>query len=35
VMTIDKDALDYQHNPKDLAQIIDRIDQTLFGLFNV
>ena len=34
VMTIEKDQLDYLNNPKDLAQIIDRIDQTLFGLFN-
>jgi len=33
VMTIDKDALDFQHNPKDFAQIVDRIDRTLFGLF--
>jgi len=33
VMTVDKDALDFQHNPKDLAQIIDRIDSDLFGLF--
>ena len=33
VMTIDKDTLDYQNNPKDLATIIDRIDNTLFGLF--
>lgn len=34
VMTIDKDALDFQHNPKDFAQIVDRIDRTLFGLFS-
>lgn len=34
VMTIDKDALDYQNNPKDLATIIDRIDNNLFGLFS-
>ncbi len=33
VMTIDKDALDFQNNKKDLATIIDRIDRTLFGLF--
>jgi deoxyadenosine/deoxycytidine kinase len=33
VMTIEKDQLDYQNNPKDLAQIIDRIDSNLFGLF--
>jgi len=34
VMTIDKDPLDFQHNPKDFAQIVDRIDRTLFGLFS-
>ena len=34
VMTIDKDTLDYQNNPKDLAMIIDRIDNNLFGLFS-
>ncbi len=33
VITIEKDPLDFQHNPKDFAQIIDRIDRTLFGLF--
>lgn len=33
VMTIDKDALDFEHNSADFAQIVDRIDQTLFGLF--
>lgn len=34
VIVIDKDNLDFEHNPKDFAQIIDRIDQTLFGLFS-
>jgi deoxyadenosine/deoxycytidine kinase len=34
VMVIDKDHLDFQNNPKDFAQIVDRIDQTLFGLFS-
>ena len=34
VMTIEKDQLDFQNNPKDFAQIIDRIDRTLFGLFS-
>ena len=34
VMVIDKDELDFEHEPKDFAQIIDRIDQTLFGLFS-
>ena len=33
VMIIEKDGLDYQNNPKDFAQIVDRIDATLFGLF--
>ena len=33
VMTVNKDDLDFLHNPKDFAQIIDRIDRTLFGLF--
>ncbi len=34
VMTIEKDTLDFQNNPKDFAQIVDRIDQTLFGFFS-
>ena len=33
VMIIDKDPLDFEHNPKDFAKIIDQIDRTLFGLF--
>jgi deoxyadenosine/deoxycytidine kinase len=33
VMVIDKDPLDFKNNPKDFAQIVDRIDRTLFGLF--
>ena len=33
VITVEKDQLDFKNNPKDLAQIIDRIDATLFGLF--
>ncbi len=33
VMTIEKDPLDFEHNPKDFAKIVDRIDRTLFGLF--
>jgi len=33
VMTIEKDQLDFLNNPKDFAQIVDRIDRTLFGLF--
>ena len=35
VITIEKDNLDFQHNSKDFAQIIDRIDRTLFGLFSL
>ena len=34
VMTVEKDQLDYLNNPKDLAQIINRIDSNLFGLFS-
>jgi len=34
VMTIEKDELDFLNNPHDLAQIIDRIDANLFGLFS-
>ncbi len=33
-MTVEKDQLDFLNNPKDLAQIIDRIDSQLFGLFS-
>ena len=33
VMIVEKDELDFKNNPKDLAKIVDRIDQTLFGLF--
>ncbi len=33
VMTIEKDSLDFQNNPRDFATIVDRIDRTLFGLF--
>lgn len=35
VITIDKDRLDFQHNPRDFAQIVDSIDRTLFGLFPI
>ena len=34
VMTVDKDTLDFEHNPRDFAQVTDRIDATLFGLFS-
>ena len=33
VMTVEKDELDFLTNTKDLAQIVDRIDRQLFGLF--
>jgi hypothetical protein len=33
-MTVEKDQLDFINRPKDLAQVIDRIDATLFGLFS-
>ena len=33
VMVVEKDNLDFLHDPKDFAQIVDRIDRTLFGLF--
>ena len=33
VMVVEKDPLDFQNNPKDFAQIVDRIDSMLFGLF--
>ena len=33
VMIVEKDELDFLHCPRDFARIVDRIDQTLFGLF--
>mgnify|MGYP002624231351 FL=1 len=35
VMTIEKDDLDFLNCSKDFAQIVDRIDRTLFGLFEL
>ncbi len=32
-IVIDVDNLDFQHNPKDFAGIIEKIDSNLFGLF--
>lgn len=32
-LVIDVDNLDFEHNPKDFASIIDKIDAHLFGLF--
>lgn len=34
VITIDKDGLDFQHEPRHFARIVDQIDRTLFGLFS-
>ena len=34
VITVEKDQLDFINRPKDLAQVIDKIDSTLFGLFS-
>ena len=34
VVTIEKDDLDFLNRSKDFAQIVDRIDRTLFGLFS-
>lgn len=32
-LVIDVDNMDFQHEPKDFAYIVDRIDQNLFSLF--
>ena len=32
-LIIEADALDFEHNPKDFSEIIDKIDAQLFGLF--
>jgi deoxyadenosine/deoxycytidine kinase len=34
VMVVEKDGLDFEHIQQDFAQIVDRIDSTLFGLFS-
>ena len=34
VITVEKDNLDFINRPKDLAQVIDKIVSTLFGLFS-
>ena len=34
VLIIDKDPLDFEHNPLDFRSITDRIDSALFGLFD-
>lgn len=33
IMVVDVDELDFEHEPKDFAGIVDKIDRTLFGLF--
>ena len=33
VITVCKDELDFQHEPRHFAHIVDQIDRTLFGLF--
>ena len=33
VMVVEKDHLDFEHNARDFAQVVDRIDRLLFGLF--
>lgn len=33
LLIVDVDEMDFQHNPKDFASIIDKIDRKLFGLF--
>ena len=33
VITINKDQLDFQHQPEDFAKIVDKIDRLIFGLF--
>lgn len=33
MLVVDVEGMDYQHNPSDFKQIIDRVDAELFGLF--
>jgi deoxyadenosine/deoxycytidine kinase len=33
VLAVDVDDIDFQHNQKDFAQIVDKIDAQLFGFF--
>lgn len=35
VMVVEKDPIDFEHNPKDFGNIVERIDQNLFGLFRL
>lgn len=34
VLVVDVDHIDFEHNPKEFGDIIDRIDAELFGLFS-
>lgn len=34
VMVVDVDDMDFEHEPKHFADIVDKIDRTLFGLFS-
>lgn len=34
VLVVDVDGIDFLHNPKELAQIVDKVDANLFGLFS-
>ena len=34
LLVVDVDHLDFEHEAKDFAGIIDKIDRTLFGLFS-
>ena len=34
VLTVEVDDIDFEHNPKDFGQILDKIDAELFGLFS-
>ena len=34
VLVIDVDNIDFEHNPKEFGEIIDKIDAELFGLFS-
>lgn len=34
VLVIDVDDIDFEHNPKEFGQIVDKIDAQLFGLFS-
>ena len=34
VLVIEVDNLDFEHNPREFGEIVDRIDSQLFGLFS-